>query len=79
MLIAISFIVFLIFLLLLILIIFLSKGLIIQLKKNEIYEQWIREFQDRVESVQKTMIELDDKQMFSKDDEVSRTTILLRQ
>lgn len=49
---------------------FLAKALIIQVKKNEIYTQWIVELQDKVDEVYRTMTTLDEKQMFSKDDEV---------
>jgi len=49
---------------------FLTKALSIQVRKNEIYTQWIIELQNKVEEVQQNMIRLDEKQMFSKDDEV---------
>jgi hypothetical protein len=49
---------------------FLCKALSIQVRKNEIYEQWIVELQNKVDEVQQTMTILDDRQMFSKDDEV---------
>ncbi len=49
---------------------FLAKALSIQVKKNEIYTQWIIELQDRVDKVYRTMTALDERQMFSKDDDV---------
>lgn len=49
---------------------FLAKALSIQVKKNEIYTQWIIELQDRVDKVYQTMTALDERQMFSKDDDV---------
>ena len=49
---------------------FLTKALIIQVKKNEIYENWIAETQDRVEATYAVMKSLDDRGMFSKDDDV---------
>jgi len=49
---------------------FLSKALTVQVKKNDIYAQWIVELQNKVENVYRTIHDLDDKQMFSKDDEV---------
>lgn len=55
---------------LLIVIGFLSKALAIQVKKNDIYAQWIVELQNKVDNVYRTIHSLDDKQMFSKDDEV---------
>lgn len=48
----------------------LSKALAVQVKKNDIYAQWIVELQNKVENVYRTIHDLDDKQMFSKDDEV---------
>lgn len=48
----------------------LVKVLSIQIKKNDIHEAWIISLQTQVETVYKTMKMLDDKQMFSKDDEV---------
>lgn len=48
----------------------LIKALSIQIKKNDIYTQWIVELQNKVESVYRTMIILDEKQIFVKDDEV---------
>lgn len=59
-----------IILILLVVIGFLIKVVIIQSKKNEIYEKWILDIQTRVEVVMSTMIALDNRQMFSKDDEV---------
>ena len=49
---------------------FVVKALIIQIKKNALYEQWILEFKDDANFAYQTMKELDDKQIFSKDDEV---------
>jgi hypothetical protein len=49
---------------------FLSKALIIQIKKNEIHEQWIIGLQNKVEKTYQTITMLDDRQMFAKDDEV---------
>lgn len=49
---------------------FLIKALNIQVKKVQTYTAWIIELQDRVDNVVRTMHELDDKQMFSKDDDV---------
>jgi hypothetical protein len=49
---------------------FLSKALMVQVQKNNIYSQWIVELQNKVEEIYRTMHLLDDKQMFSKDDEV---------
>lgn len=51
-------------------VVFLIKALNIQLKKIKTYTTWFVELQDRVNQVMQTMHELDDKQMFSKDDEV---------
>lgn len=48
----------------------LVKALLIQIKKNGVYEGWIVSLQNNVETVYRTMKLLDDKQMFSKDDEV---------
>lgn len=48
----------------------LIKALIIQTKKNDIYEKWIVDLQKRVETVTSTMIALDNQQMFAKDDEI---------
>ena len=48
----------------------MSKALFIQVKKNEIYTQWIVDLQNKVDRVYTTMHDLDDRQMFSKDDEV---------
>lgn len=59
-----------IILLLLVVVGLLAKALTIQVKKNEIYTQWIVELQDKVEDVYQTISQLDEKQMFSKDDEV---------
>jgi len=55
---------------LLIMVGFLSKALIIQIKKNEIHEQWIIGLQNKVEKTYQTITMLDDRQMFAKDDEV---------
>lgn len=49
---------------------FLIKALAIQVKKNSIHEQWIIDIQNKVENVYETIVKLDEKQMFSKDDEV---------
>jgi Na+-transporting NADH:ubiquinone oxidoreductase subunit NqrF len=49
---------------------FLTKALIIQIKKNEIYETWIAETQNRVDATYEVMKSLDDRGMFSKDDDV---------
>lgn len=49
---------------------FLAKALSIQVKKTAIYEKWIVELQNKVNEVYDTMTALDDKEMFSKDDEV---------
>ena len=49
---------------------FLVKALSIQVKKNEIHEQWIVELQAKVEKVYQTITFLDERQMFAKDDEV---------
>lgn len=57
-------------LLLLIVIIFLSKALIIQSKKNTIYEQWIVDIQNKVEDVYNTMRQIDSQEWFSTDDDV---------
>jgi len=58
-------------------IIALIKALRIQLSKIEIYEQWIEEYEQWIVGVRndvsktlQTMRDLDDKQMFEKDDEV---------
>ena len=59
-----------IILLLLVVVGLLVKALTIQLGKVRIYTQWIRDLQNRVDVVVDTMHQLDDKQMFSKDDEV---------
>lgn len=48
----------------------LVKALDVQLKKINTYTVWFIELQNRVNKIIKTMHELDDKQMFSKDDEV---------
>ena len=53
-----------------IVIFFLVKALFIQMKKNNIYERWILEFKADANFAYQTMKELDDKQIFSKDDEV---------
>lgn len=49
---------------------FLAKALTIQVKKNEVHEQWIVSLQNRVEEVYTTINQLDERQIFSKDDEV---------
>jgi hypothetical protein len=49
---------------------FLIKALRVQLQKVRIYTSWIVELQSKVDRVVQTMHELDDRQMFSKDDEV---------
>lgn len=49
---------------------FMAKAFTVQLKKIHIYEKWIIDLQNKVENVNRTMHHLDDKQMFSKDDEV---------
>lgn len=49
---------------------FLIKALNIQLKKVQTYTAWIIDLQNRVDTVVQTMHQLDDKQMFSKDDDV---------
>jgi hypothetical protein len=59
-----------IILMLLIIIAFMSKALMVQVKKNDIHEQWIITLQNNVKNVYQTMHELDNKQMFIKDDEV---------
>jgi hypothetical protein len=48
----------------------LTLALMIQSKKNRIYEQWISDLQRRVNTVTNTIVALDNLQMFSKDDEV---------
>jgi hypothetical protein len=48
----------------------LSKALFIQIKKNDIHEKWIIDLQTKVEHIYDTITYLDNKQMFSKDDEV---------
>lgn len=55
---------------LLILIGILIKIISIQLDKQKIYERWIVSLQNQAEGIQKTITMLDDKQMFSRDDEV---------
>jgi len=57
-------------LILIAIIILLIKAVNIQLNKNSIYQQWIIDLQNDVENVYKTIKNLDDKQMFFKDDEV---------
>ena len=49
---------------------FLIKALNVQLRKVQTYTAWIIDLQDKVDNVVQTMHELDDKQMFSKDDDV---------
>jgi predicted translin family RNA/ssDNA-binding protein len=49
---------------------FLIKALIVQVRKNTIHEQWIVDLQTKVENIHENITILDDKQMFSKDDEV---------
>lgn len=48
----------------------LVKLITIQLKKIDIYTSWFLELQSKTNKIIRTMHELDDKQMFSKDDEV---------
>jgi hypothetical protein len=50
--------------------VFLYKGIVIQEKKLDIYEDWIQEFQRDVENTYLQMKEIDQKEIFSKDDEV---------
>ncbi len=49
---------------------FLIKALNVQLRKVQTYTAWIIDLQNKVDDVVQTMHELDDKQMFSKDDDV---------
>jgi hypothetical protein len=49
---------------------FLIKALQVQLAKHRVYEQWIFDTQELVDKTFRTMQDLDERQMFSKDDEV---------
>ena len=49
---------------------FLVKALNVQIQKVRTYTAWIVDLQNKVDGVVQTMHQLDDKQMFSKDDEV---------
>ena len=51
-------------------VIFLIRALMIQEKKSVIYEKWIVNLQNQTERILQTMKNLDDREMFSKDDEV---------
>lgn len=46
------------------------KIIFVQLKKQETYEKWIIDLKTDVNRVYSEMKDLDEKQMFSKDDEV---------
>jgi len=48
----------------------LIKALRIQLKKIQTYTEWVIDLQNKVDAVVQTMHTLDDRQMFSKDDDV---------
>lgn len=47
-----------------------TVALIAKIKKNSIYEQWILDYQKEVNDAYISMKYLDDKEMFSKDDQV---------
>jgi hypothetical protein len=49
---------------------FTLRILVIQLDKIKVYEGWIREFKEDVKSTYDEIKELDDKNIFVKDDEV---------
>ena len=49
---------------------FLIKAINVQLKKVQTYQAWIIDLQSKVDTVVHTMHDLDDKNMFSRDDEV---------
>ena len=59
-----------IIILLLVVIGFLIRAIQVQLAKHRVYEDWILNTQELVSKTYETMKDLDDRQMFSKDDDV---------
>jgi hypothetical protein len=49
---------------------YLIKLVRIQLNKIKVYQEWIVDLRDTATTVHRTMVKLDDKEMFQKDDEV---------
>jgi len=56
--------------LLIVTVVFLIKILKIQIKKNNVYESWIIDYRDELESTYQKMKEIDQREIFQKDDEV---------